>query len=131
MSDVICEECSKFSGKTSKANDEKKQSVLKPPMKLRIFLQISEYNYETDELCKNKIKIYLPTQYSMSFPGIYAEELYILISFKLHIGNDMDKVYYVCEILEYNTGIWWNFYDGTITPYPGYPMNVYGDLSID
>ena len=40
MSDIICEECSKLSGKTSKANFEKHHSVLKPPMNLRIFLSL-------------------------------------------------------------------------------------------
>ena len=49
LSYVICEECSNSSGKTSKANFEKKQSVLKPPMQLKIFLQISEHNFEKDE----------------------------------------------------------------------------------
>ena len=53
MSDIICEECSKFSGKISKACSEKHQSVLNPLMQLRIFLQRSEYNYESDEFYKN------------------------------------------------------------------------------
>ena len=41
LSDVICEKCSKLSGKISKANFEKHQSVLKPPMNLITVLQIS------------------------------------------------------------------------------------------
>ena len=43
----------------------------------------------------------------------------------------MDKVHYVCDVLDYNTGTWWNCDDETITQYPGYPINVYNDLSID
>ena len=39
LSDVICEEFSKISGKISKANIEKHQSILNPPMQLIIFLQ--------------------------------------------------------------------------------------------
>ena len=35
---LICEHCSKLSGKISKSKFEKEQSVLKPPMKLRILL---------------------------------------------------------------------------------------------
>ena len=67
----------------------------------------------------------------MSFPGIEAAVLYILVFIKLHIGNDIDKGYYVCDLLDYNTGTWWNCNDGKITQYPGYPMNVYDNLSID
>ena len=57
--------------------------------------------------CKNKTKIALPAQYSMPFPD-KPEVLYILVSIKLHIGNDMDKGRYVCDVLDYNTGTWWN-----------------------
>ena len=66
----------------------------------------------------------------MSFPD-NPEVLYILVSVKLNIGNDMDKGHYVFDVLDYNTGTWWNCDDETITQYPGYPMNVYNDLSID
>ena len=72
-------------------------------MQLRIFLQIPEYNFETNEYCKNKTKIPPPSQYSMSFPVKHAEVLYILFSIKLHIGNDKDKGHYVCDVLDYNT----------------------------
>ena len=40
----------------------------------------------------------------------------------------MDTGNYVCDVLDYNTGTWWNFDEVTITKYPGYPMNVYDDL---
>ena len=49
LSDVICEGCSKLSGKSSKYNFEKHQSVLTRPMNLRIFLQRPEYNFERDK----------------------------------------------------------------------------------
>ena len=51
----------------------------------------------------------------MSFPGIYAEVLYILVFVKIYIGSDIDKGHYVCDVLYYNTGTWWNFVDATIT----------------
>ena len=66
----------------------------------------------------------------MSFPN-YPKVLYILVSVKIHIGNDMDQVHYVCDVLDYNTGTWWNCDDEIITQYPGYTMNEYNDLSID
>ena len=99
-------------------------------MQLIISLQISNFNFEKNVFCKNKTKISLPAQYSTSFPD-NPEVLYILVSIKLHIGNDIDKGHYVCDVLCYNTGTWWNCNDETITQYPGYPMNVYNDLSID
>ena len=54
----------------------------------------------------------------------------LIVCIKLNIGNDMYKVHCVCDLLDYNTGTWWNFDDETITQYPGYLMNVYNDLSI-
>ena len=71
-------------------------------MKIRTFIQRSWYNFERDEYCQNKIA--LPAQYSISFPDKHAGVLYILVSIKLHIGNDMDYGQHVCDILDYNTG---------------------------
>ena len=73
-------------------------------MQLRISIQISKYNYERDEYCKNKNRIALPAQHSMSFPGIDSEVIYIIVSIKLHIGKYMDKVHYLCGLLDHNTG---------------------------
>ena len=66
----------------------------------------------------------------MSFPN-NPKVIYILVSIKLHIGNDMDQGQYVCDVLDYITGTWWNCDDEKVTQYPGYPMNVYNDLSSD
>ena len=107
------------------------QSVFNPPTKLRIFLQISDYNYETDEYCKNKIKIALTYQYSMSFPGKHTEVLYILVSIKHYISNDMDSGHYICDVVDYNTGTWCNCDDDTITKYSRYLNNLYDNLSKD
>ena len=64
----------------------------------------------------------------MSFPDKHVEVIYILVSIKLHIGNDVGKGHYVCDVLCYNTIKWWNCGDDTITQYLVYPMNVYHDL---
>ena len=71
-----------------------------------------------NEHCKSKTKIALPAHYSVYFTDKHHKELYIIVSIKLHIGNDLDKGHYVCDILDYNTGIWWNYDDETITQYP-------------
>ena len=67
----------------------------------------------------------------MSFLDKHPEVLYIIVSIKLHIVNDMYKGHHVCDVLDYNTWTWCNCDDETITKYPGYPSNVYDDLSID
>ena len=43
----------------------------------------------------------------------------------------MDKVHYICDVLDYNIGPWWIFDDATITQYLGSPMNLYNNLSTD
>ena len=85
---------------------------------------------ENNAYYKNKTKIAFPDQYSVSFPN-NCEELCILVSIKLHIGNYMYQVHYVCDVLDYNTGTFWNCDDEIITEYLGYPINVYNDLSSD
>ena len=85
--------------KINKANFDKPQSVLKPPMNLRIFLQRSEYSVEIDEYCRNRTKISLPAQYSVSFQDKHSEVFYILVSINIYIGNDMDSGHYVCDVL--------------------------------
>ena len=53
-----------------------------------------------NKYCKNKIKIALPAQYFIYFPDKRTEVIYILVPFKLHIGNDMDTGHHVCDILD-------------------------------
>ena len=110
---------------------KKTKPVLKSPMQLNISLQRSKYNMKNNEYCKNQTKIALPDRYYMYLSDIDSEVIYILVSIKLHIGNDMDKGHYVCDVLDYNIGTWRNCYDEEITQYSGYPMNVYNDLSSD
>ena len=99
LSDVICDTCTNASGTKQKSNFETKQSVVKAPMQLRIFLQRSEYNVETDSFCKNKTKIALSAQYFLTCPN-NPEVIYVLVSIKYHIGNDLDQGHYLCDILD-------------------------------
>ena len=64
----------------------------------------------------------------MYFSGKHAEVVYIIVSIKIHIGKDMDSGNYVCDVLYYNIGTWWNYDDDTITNYSGYPEDVYNNL---
>ena len=65
----------------------------------------------------------------MSFPSKHSEVVYIIVSIKLHIGEDMDSGHYVCDVLDYKTVTLWNYDYDTITNYLGYPENVYDNLS--
>ena len=99
----------------SKSEFEKHQSVLKAPMQLRMFFQRSEYNSVRYEYWKNKSKVALPSQYSMSFSGSHDEVFYILVSIKLHVSNNMDSGKYVCDVLYYNIGTYFRCDDNIIT----------------
>ena len=57
--------------------------------------------------------------------------IYVLVSIKYHIGNDMDQGHYVCDVLDYNTGTWWKRDDEIVTKYQGYTMNLSNELSSD
>ena len=85
---------------------------------------------ETDSFCKNKTKIALSAQYFLSCPN-NPEVIYVLVSIKYYIANDLDQVHYVCDVLDYNTGTWWKCDDEIVTKYPGYPMNVFNEVSSD
>ena len=130
LSDVICDTCNNASGTEQKSYFETKQSVVTVPMKLRISLQRTEYNVETDSFCKNKTKIAIAAQYFLSCPN-NTEVLYVLVFIKYHIGNDLDQGHYVCDVLDYNTGTWWKFDDEIVTKYPGYPKNFYNEVYSD
>ena len=79
-------------------------------------------------ITKIKPKFSFQPKNSVSFPGKHAEVLYIIISVKICNGNDIDSGHYVCVVLYYNTGKWWNCDYDTITKYLGYPKNIYGNL---
>ena len=65
----------------------------------------------------------------MYFSGNRDEVVYIMISIKIYIDKDMNIGHYFCDVLDYNTETWWNYYDDTITKYSRYLVNVYGNLS--
>ena len=65
----------------------------------------------------------------MSFSGKNDKAVYILFSIKQNVGKDMDSGHYVCDVLDYNTGTWWNYDDDTITNHSGYLENVCDNLS--
>ena len=86
--------------------------------------------WNPDSFCKNKTKIALSAHNSMSCPND-PKVIYVIVSINFHIGNDMYQGHYVCDVLDYNTGTWWNCDDEIVTEYLGYPMNVYNELSSD
>ena len=53
--------------------------------------------------------------------------IYVLVSIKYHIGNDMDQGHYISGVLDYKIGTWWKCDDEIVTKYLGYQMNVYNE----
>ena len=70
----------------------------------------------------------LSAQYSLYRPND-PEVIYVIVSIKYHIGNDLDQGQYICDVLDYNTGTWWKCDDEIVTKYPRYPINVYNKVS--
>ena len=65
----------------------------------------------------------------MSFLGIHDKVVYIVVSIHINVGAYMYSVHFACAVLDYNTVTWWRCDDDMITNFPGYPYNVYDDLS--
>ena len=89
-------------------------------MKLKILLQISEYNIDTDEYLKSETKIPLSFQYSVSFSGSDDEVDYILVWIKICLGKYMDIGHYYFYVLDCNTGTWWRCDNENIADFKQY-----------
>ena len=89
LSDVIYENCSKINDKKNKSKFEKYRWVIHPPMQLRIFLKVLEYNSGRYEYFINNNKVALPSQHCMSFSCIDDEVVSILVLIKMHVGKYM------------------------------------------
>ena len=126
VSDVISDNCTKSSLTSRKSNFERTKQYWNHQCNWEYLFKDPILMWKKNIFCKNKTKIALPDQYSMSFPN-NPKVIYILVSIKIHIRNDMDQGHYVCDVLEYNTGTWWNCYGEKVTQYSGYTMNVYND----
>ena len=57
--------------------------------------------------------------------------IYVLVSIKYNIGNDIDQGHYICDVLDYSTGTWCKCDDEIVTKYPGYPTNVSNEVFSD
>ena len=79
-------------------------------------------------IAKIKIKISLPSQYSVYFSYSDDEGVYIMVSIKIHVGKDMDSVHYYWDALYSNTETCWRCDDAKIMYFRGYSGNVYNEL---
>ena len=55
--------------------------------------------------------------------------VYIIVSVKIHVGQDIYSGHYYCDLFYYNTVTWWVCDDDKITNGRGYPENLYDELS--
>ena len=56
-----------------------------------MLLQMTEYNNDKDEYCKNKTKNALPSKFSTSFSGSDDEVVYTMVSIKINLGKRMSS----------------------------------------
>ena len=65
----------------------------------------------------------------MTFPQEKEDIIYTLISSNMHEGNTMSSGHDYCEIIYFNTWIWWSCDDDNITQLITLPYNVYSNVS--
>ena len=104
------------------------QILQKPSMVLRILLQITQYDWDTENLLKNMNSISLWIFNENKFK-IGKNVIYILVSINTHEGNTMSSGNYYCDILDFNIGILWWYYDDNITNFRGISENVYSEAT--
>ena len=61
----------------------------------------------------------------MKFTQKTEDFQYTLVSVNMYGSNLMRSGHYYCDILDFNTGIWWRFDDDTTNKLAGLPDNVY------
>ena len=55
------------------------------------------------------------------FSGKHDEAVYIPVAIMINVGKDIYSGHYLCDLLYYSTGTWWNCDDDIITNYSEYP----------
>ena len=104
LRDVICENGSVVNGKITKLCFDKFLTLQTPPMVLRILLQIKHDNWKTKSSKKN-LRMEITSEYPFNFPQEMENVTYTLVFVNDHDGNSMSPGHYLCDILDFNTGI--------------------------
>ena len=74
---------------------------------------------------KNEHKIAIPLGFLYKIPSIIDNISYTLVSLIMHYFDSLDCVYYVSDVFDTNTGIWWYFDDDDITKISDLTEGVY------
>ena len=77
--------------------------------------QRTDINVETMAYSKNKSRIVIPNDYLFNIYNKQVYNIYSLVSIIYHDGNSMSTGHYYSDILEFNTGVWWQFNDDSMT----------------
>ena len=106
--------CSKCNTKT---NAEKFIEINKPPPVLNF--QLLRYVYDMTTLTKKKLKTKIKLSSHITLPvtneGEKSGEEYLLVSVLNHIGSSAYSGHYVCEAMDWGSGIWWKFNDEDVS----------------
>ena len=113
---VICEHCSKLSGKVSKTKFEKLVSIKTTKKSQNIPSNIRVYWWKR-WIPQKKISSITRFHFSLSK---HDKVVYILVSIKLRVGKYIDGFDYVFDVFDSMTETWQKYDYDTITSYSGY-----------
>ena len=78
----------------------------------------------TGEAIKNELKVAIPLGFFYKTPSSNDKISYTLVSLINHDGNLLDCGYYVSDVFDANTGIWWHCDYDNITQSSDLPKGV-------
>ena len=82
---------------------------------MKILPQRTHNNLETKRSTKKFSRIEIPSEYSFKFSQDMEDVTYSIAFVTCHGATSNNTGHYFCEILDFNTGIWWRCDDDTIT----------------
>ncbi|GMH94903.1 hypothetical protein TrST_g7764 [Triparma strigata] len=117
----FCGECN------SKQTAKKATEVNEPPNVLN--LQLLRYVYDMTTWTKKKIKSKIKLNKTIEIPVKNENEeprmeTYVLASVLNHIGNSAYQGHYICEAMDWSTGVWWKYNDELVNFIGNGPKHV-------
>lgn len=92
-------------------------------------LQLARYVFDRETLSKRKLttKVLLPK--SLKIPSAatreHGESRYILCAVQNHLGTSAHGGHYVADVMDWTTGVWYEFNDAEVTVLEGGPVSSF------
>ena len=115
LEDVTCENCSLGSSESIKSTFTVLRYLKETPSVLKIIFQTGTYDTTTSEAIKNKLKVAIPSEYLCKTTSGNDNISYTLVSLINHDGESLNCGYYVSDVFDDSTGIWWHCDDDNTT----------------